>query len=94
MTVLHKVLQKYERETISSEALQALASAVLQSRLVGKDIRLITAKLAGWTKKERRYNTLIKDLKAVGSIVLLPHDIDDSMRVLGNCIAFIRLMQW
>ena len=84
------MLQKYESETISSEALQALASAV-QSGLTEKDIRLITAKLAEWTKKERRHNTLMKDLKVVGSVVLLPHDIGDSMRVLGNCIAFIRL---
>lgn len=84
LVALHRLLQKFHRETVAGEALTELASAVLQSGLAGEDRDVITAELSNWTKKGRRYNALADGLRAVGSIVLLPYEIGDSMQVLSN----------
>ena len=79
LAVLHKLLEKFERNRLHEEALNELASAVFQSGLVGKDIGVVLNRLAEWTKKGRRYNTLAESLGSSGSFVLLPFEIGDTM---------------
>ncbi|KAL8765917.1 MAG: hypothetical protein Q9209_007160 [Squamulea sp. 1 TL-2023] len=79
LAVLHSLLEKFERDRLHEEALNELASAVFQSGLAGNDMELVLDKLADWTKKGRRYNTLAESLGVSGSLALLPHEIGDTI---------------